>query len=230
VLELEVIDLLGSSILNGVPPIIAVTLSTIVSLILGLAVAGVYRFKSDCSPNMAKTLVLLPAMVQIIIFLASGNIGVGIAVAGAFSLIRFRSMAGNARDIGHLFFAMALGFVTGMGYLFYALMFLFCVGFASILLTVFQFGQDRSNIHNLRIKIPESLNFEGVFDDIFARYAESVELERVKTTQMGSLYELTFSIKLKEPSDIQEFIDELRVRNGNLSITLNRGKLDKYEL
>jgi len=228
--ETGMLEFLGSSILSGAPPIIAVTLSTIVSLILGLAVASVYRFRSDCSQNMAKTLVLLPAMVQIIIFLASGNIGVGIAVAGAFSLIRFRSMAGNARDIAHLFFAMALGFVTGMGYLFYAFMFLVCVGCASLLLTVFQYGKPQNNLHNLRIKIPESLNFEGVFDDIFAKYTESVEMERVKTTQMGSLYELTFSIKLKKPSEIQAFIDELRIRNGNLSITLNCGSLEKYEL
>lgn len=224
------LELFGSSIFDGTQPIIAVTLSTIVSLIMGLAVASAYRFKSAYSQNLAKTLVLLPSMVQMIIFLASGNIGVGIAVAGAFSLIRFRSIAGNARDIAHLFLAMSLGFVTGMGYLFFAFMFLILVGCSSILLTIFQYGKPEENIHNLRIKIPENLNFQGVFDDIFAKYAESAEMETVKTTQMGSLYELTFSVRLKEPSDIQAFIDELRIRNGNLGITFNLGKLDKYEL
>ena len=224
------LELLGSSILDGIPSVVAVTLSTVVSLIMGLAVASAYRFKSEYSQNMAKTLVLLPAMVQIIIFLASGNIGVGIAVAGAFSLIRFRSIAGNARDIAHLFFAMSLGFVTGMGYLFFAFTFLVCVGCASILLTIFEYGKPEENIHNLRIKIPENLNFQGVFDDIFEKYAESAEMETVKTSQMGSLYELTFLVRLKEPSDMQAFLDELRIRNGNLPITFNRGKLEKYEL
>ena len=216
--------------MTGMPAITAVTISTIFSLIMGLAVAGVYRFKSEYSQNLAKTLVLLPAMVQIIIFFASGNIGVGIAVAGAFSLIRFRSIAGNARDIAHLFFAMSLGFVTGMGYLFFAFIFLVCVSSAGLLLTIFQYGKPEENVHNLRIKIPENLNFQGVFDDIFEKYAESAELETVKTTQMGSLYELTFLVRLKEPYDIQAFLDELRIRNGNLPITFNRGKLEKYEL
>jgi len=224
------LELLGGSILTGMPAITAVTISTIFSLIMGLAVAGVYRFKSEYSQNLAKTLVLLPAMVQIIIFFASGNIGVGIAVAGAFSLIRFRSIAGNARDIAHLFFAMSLGFVTGMGYLFFAFIFLVCVSSAGLLLTIFQYGKPEENVHNLRIKIPENLNFQGVFDDIFEKYAESAELETVKTTQMGSLYELTFLVRLKEPYDIQAFLDELRIRNGNLPITFNRGKLEKYEL
>ena len=223
--------MLGSSILYETPHIIAVTISTIVSLIMGFVVASVYRFRSDYSQNLARTLVLLPAMVQIIIFFASGNIGVGIAVAGAFSLIRFRSIAGNARDISHLFFAMSLGFVTGMGYLFYAFAFLLCVGFTSLALTAFKYGQPiENNMYNLRIKIPENLNFQGVFDDILANYTDIAEVETIKTTQMGSLYELSFSIKLKETTDIQAFLDELRVRNGNLGIILNRGKLDKYEL
>ena len=224
------LDLLGNSILNGTAPIIAVVLSTIVSLMMGFAVASVYRFNSDYSQSLAKTLVLLPAMVQIIIFLASGNIGVGIAVAGAFSLIRFRSIAGNARDIVHLFFAMALGFVTGMGYLFLAFAVLILVGCASLMLTITEYGKPEEMFHNLRIKIPESLNFQGVFDDIFAKYTESAELESVRTSQMGSLYELTYSVRLKAPDEIQPFMDELRTRNGNLGISLNRGKTDKYEL
>ena len=224
------LDVLGSSVFRGDSPLIGVTVATIVSLMMGFVVATVYRFKSEYSQNLSRTLVLLPAMVQIIIFFASGNIGVGIAVAGAFSLIRFRSIAGNARDISHLFFAMSLGFVTGMGYLFYALMFLICVGFTSVILTVYQYGTIKENAYTLNIKIPESLNFYGVFDDIFSKYTESVVMETVKTTQMGSLYELTFLVKLKESTNVKEFIDELRVCNGNLGITFHQGKLDKYEL
>jgi len=225
-----VLEIFESSVLYQFPPIIAVTISTLASLLMGFIVACVYRFKSEYSHSLSKTLVLLPAMVQIIIFFASENIGVGIAVAGAFSLIRFRSIAGNARDIAHLFLAMSLGFVTGLGYLFYAIMFLICIGCASLILTYFNYGNSEDDTHNLRIKIPEDLNYEGVFDDIFAKYTHSVEVESVKTTQMGSLYELKFLIKLKDTSNTQSFLNELRTRNGNLGIILNRSKLDKYEL
>ena len=224
------LEIFESSVLYQFPPIIAVTISTLASLLMGFIVACVYRFKSEYSHSLSKTLVLLPAMVQIIIFFASENIGVGIAVAGAFSLIRFRSIAGNARDIAHLFLAMSLGFVTGLGYLFYAIMFLICIGCASLILTYFNYGNSEDDTHNLRIKIPEDLNYEGVFDDIFAKYTHSVEVESVKTTQMGSLYELKFLIKLKDTSNTQSFLNELRTRNGNLGIILNRSKLDKYEL
>lgn len=207
-----------------------IAVTTLVSLAMGLVVAAVYRFRNEYSQSLSRTLVILPALVQIIIMLASGNIGVGIAVAGAFSLIRFRSIAGNARDISHLFFAMSIGFVTGLGYLLYALVFLLLIGGASLLMTLFRYGQPEGNIHNLRIKIPENLNYEGVFDEIFARYTDSYQLEGIKTTQMGSLYELSYTLRLKDAAKTKEFIDELRVRNGNLSIMLNRGKLDKYEL
>ena len=222
--------MLGRSVLYDFPPIIAVVISTVVSLIFGLAVAYAYRYRSEYSHSLSKTLVLLPAMVQIIIFFASENIGVGIAVAGAFSLIRFRSIAGNARDIAHLFLAMALGFVTGLGYLFYALIFLACIGSASLLLTFFNYGKEEESSHIVRIKIPENLNFQGVFDDIFAKYTDSVELQSVKTTQMGSMYELKYLLKLKDISETQSFLNEIRTRNGNLNIVLNSNKLDKYEL
>ena len=224
------LDILESSVLYAFSPLIAVTISTLASLLMGFIVASAYRFKSEYSHSLSKTLVLLPAMVQIIIFFASENIGVGIAVAGAFSLIRFRSIAGNARDIAHLFLAMSLGFVTGLGYLFYALMFLICIGCTSLILTYFNYGKSEDDMHNLRIKIPEDLNYEGVFDDIFAKYTDRVEVESVKTTQMGSLYELKFLVKLKDASKTQSFLNELRTRNGNLGIILNRSRLDKYEL
>ena len=224
------LEVLSSSVLYELPPIVAVTLSTFVSLILGFVVASAYRFRSEYSHSLSKTLVLLPALVQIIIFFASENIGVGIAVAGAFSLIRFRSIAGNARDIAHLFLAMSLGFVTGLGYLFFAFMFLICIGCTSLILTYFNYGKSEDNTHILRIKIPENLNFQGVFDDIFAKYTDNVELESVKTTQMGSMYELKYLVTLKNVSETQSFLNELRTRNGNLSIVLNRSKTDKYEL
>jgi len=222
---------LTSSITTGETQlIVAIVICTVVSLVLGLGVAGVYRFKSAYSQGLATTLVLMPALVQIVIMLASGNIGVGIALAGAFSLIRFRSVPGNARDIGHLFFSMGLGFVTGLGYIFIAVTFFMIIGIASLLLTATQFGRGEFNYRNLRIKIPENLDYEGLFDDILTKYAISYELVNVRTMQMGSLYELTYTVRLKSDSIPKAFLDEMRVRNGNLSISLGRGQRDMDDL
>lgn len=210
--------------------LINLVISTISSLLLGLAVSWIYRFKNNFSQSLAVTLVLLPAVVHIIIMLVDGNIGVGVAVSGAFSLIRFRSVPGNSRDIGHLFFAMALGFVTGMGFLFYSFVLLLLVGAASLLLTVSGFGKSAQDIRILRIRIPENLDYEGLFDEVFAEYTISTELESVKTTQMGSLFELTYSVHLKSQTLPKAFIDELRIRNGNLNITLSREMRNRDEL
>ena len=205
-------------------------ITTTVSLILGLIVSFIYRFRNNYSQSLAVTLVLLPALVQIIIMLASGNIGVGIAVAGAFSLIRFRSVPGNARDIGHLFLSMALGFVTGLGHILYAFVFLALTGLASILLTLSRFGEKQTDTRILRIKIPEDLDYEHLFDEVFQKYTEHVELQSVKTTQMGSLYELTYTVRLNSATMSKAFIDDLRVRNGNLNILLSRDMRTRDEL
>jgi len=208
----------------------SIIISTIASLLLGLVVSWIYRFRNTYSQSLAMTLVLLPALVQIIIMLASGNIGVGIAVAGAFSLIRFRSVPGNARDIGHLFLSMALGFVTGLGFVFYAFVFLALIGLASLLLTALRFGQSGDDSRVLRIKIPENLDYETLFDEVFEQYTKSAELQTVKTTQMGSLYELTYQVQLKSASMPKAFIDDLRIRNGNLNITLSRNLREREDL
>jgi hypothetical protein len=187
-------------------------------------------FRNKYSKSLAVTLVLLPATVQIIVMLVNGNIGAGIAVAGAFSLVRFRSIPGNARDICSLFFAMALGFVMGMGYIFYAFVFLLLIGGASLLLTCFRFGQGVSDARVLRITIPENLDYDGLFDDVLEKYTNNAELERVKTTNMGSLYELTYSVRLKSAAIPRAFVDELRCRNGNLNIMLGREQIGREEL
>lgn len=208
----------------------ALVLCTVVSLILGLGVSLVYMYKSAHSQGLATTLVLMPALVQVIIMLASGNIGVGVALAGAFALIRFRSVPGNARDIGHLFLSMGLGFVTGLGYLFFAFMFLVIIGGASLLLTATQFGRSEFSYRMLRIKIPENLDQEGLFDEVLEKYTLSAELDNVRTTQMGSLYELTYTVRLRTTASPKAFIDELRARNGNLGIILGRGRRDMEDL
>jgi len=213
------LNTITASVYDGVLTLQGMVLCTVFSLIFGLIIAGIYMFKNKYSRSLAMTLVLLPAIVQVIIMLVNKNIGAGIAVAGAFSLVRFRSIPGTAREIGALFFAMAIGFVTGLGYIFYAFVFLLLVGGASLLLTQLSFGEDGS-IRFLRIKIPENLDYEGLFDDIFAKFTRSARLEKVTTTDMGSLFELTYAVHLKSSS--KAFIDELRSRNGNLNITLSR--------
>ena len=223
-------DIITGSVTNAAPTFGTLLLCTVCSLIFGFAVAAAYMFKNKYSKSLAVTLVLIPAIVQIIIMLVNGNIGAGVAVAGAFSLVRFRSLPGNARDIGCLFFAMALGFVTGMGYLFYAFIFLLLIGGAIMLLTHVRFGQGVSDNRVLRIAIPEDIDYAGLFDEVFVKYTQSAELEKVKTTNMGSLYELTYSVRLKSASIPKEFIDELRCRNGNLNILLSREQRDGEEL
>jgi hypothetical protein len=224
------LDIITGSLTNGAPSFGGLLICTVCSLVFGLIVAASYMFRNKYSKSLAVTLVLLPATVQIIIMLVNGNIGAGIAVAGAFSLVRFRSIPGNARDICSLFFAMAIGFVMGMGYIFYAFVFLLLVGGASLLLTCFRFGQGLSDTRVLRITIPENLDYDGLFDDVLEKYANSAELDRVKTTNMGSLYELTYSVRLKSAAVPKAFIDELRCRNGNLNIMLGREQIGREEL
>ena len=217
------LDIITSSLTHGAPSLQGIIFCTVFSLIFGLAIAAIYMFKNKYSRSMAITLVLLPAIVQIVIMLVNGNIGVGIAVAGAFSLVRFRSIPGTAREIGAIFFAMAIGFVTGLGFIFYAFIFLLIVGTAALLLAKFSFGENGS-VRILKIKIPENLDYETIFDDIFTKYAKSIKLEKIITTEMGSLFELTYTVNLKSSINSKAFIDELRCRNGNLNISLSRNR------
>jgi hypothetical protein len=217
------LDAITVSVTSGVLTLQDMFLCTVFSLVFGFVIAGIYMFKNDYSRSLAVTLVLLPAIVQIIIMLVNGNIGAGIAVAGAFSLVRFRSIPGTAREIAALFFAMAVGFVTGLGFIFYALVFLLLIGGTSLLLTRLSFGENGS-IRFLRIKVPENLDYEGLFDDVFTKYTTHITLEKVTTTNMGSLFELTYTVRLKPSYKPKAFIDELRCRNGNLNIILSRNR------
>ena len=224
------LDIITGSVTNGAPTFGILLICTACSLVFGFAIAMAYMFRNKYSKSLAVTLVVIPAIVQIIIMLVNGNIGAGVAVAGAFSLVRFRSLPGNARDIGCLFFAMALGFVTGMGFLFYAFIFLLLVGGAIALLSFARFGQGESDSRVLRITIPEDIDCDGLFDEIFEKHTQSAELEKVKTTNMGSLYELTYLVRMKPAAMPKAFIDDLRCRNGNLNILLSREQRDGEEL
>ncbi len=195
---------------------------TAVSLALGLGTALLCMYKSRYTQSFILTLAMLPAVVQVVIMLVNGNIGAGVAVAGTFSLVRFRSAPGTAREIGMIFLAMAIGLATGMGYVALAIFFFLVMAAFVLLLTCLRFGGGNGQERELKITIPENLDYEGLFDDLFQKYTRSARLERVKTTNMGTLYELHYSVVLKGERIPKEFLDELRCRNGNLNIVCGR--------
>ncbi|MGE4548178.1 MAG: DUF4956 domain-containing protein [Intestinibacillus sp.] len=205
-------------------------LCTLASLVFGMAVAAIYMHKNRYSKSFVVTLALLPAMVQIVIMLVNGNLGTGVAVMGAFSLVRFRSVPGSAREIGSLFFAMALGLATGMGYLLYAAIFLVVIGGMMLLLSSTPFGTQKADVRLLKITIPENMDYDGLFDDLFAQYTDGATLTQVRTTNMGSLFELHYDVKLRGEIVPKEFLDALRCRNGNLNIVCGRYPAGKDEL
>lgn len=203
---------------------------TAVSLLLGLMIASAYMYHSHYSKSFVATLVLLPVMVQAVIMLVNGNLGAGVAVAGAFSLVRFRSQPGTAKEIGSIFLTMTVGLATGMGYLGIAVLLCLVVCLAMIVLYSTSFGEKDRQKKALKITIPENLDYTGLFDDLFDEYTVNRELIRVKTTNMGSLYELFYLVTLKDSQKEKAFLDELRCRNGNLTISLGRVDQDKEEL
>lgn len=211
-----------NSILGTELTLTSFLICTGVSLLLGMGTALVAGYHSRSTQSLAITLAILPAVVQAVIMLVNGSIGVGIAVAGAFSLVRFRSAPGTAREIAAIFLAMAIGLATGMGYVgLAALLFLILAG-AMLALTVLRFGQKEDAGRILKITIPEDLDYDGLFDDLFERYTTAHTLEKVKTTNMGTLYELRYRITLRQEPVPKVFLDELRCRNGNLNITCCR--------
>lgn len=190
------------------------------SLVLGCAVAAIYMFRHTYSKNFVVTLALLPLVVQMVITLVNGNLGAGIAVMGVFNLVRFRSIPGSAKDIGSVFLAMAVGLATGMGFIALATVFTVIMAAANVAYVLSPFGKPRGPEKTLRITIPEDLEFDGVFDEVLGHYTTEHELVEVRTASMGSLYQLEFTVRLREPGTEKRLIDELRCLNGNLKISL----------
>ena len=190
-----------------------------VSIALGALSAFLYRLgKKRCSNSLTITLVVLPAMVQTVIMLVNGSVGAGLAVMGAFSLVRFRSTPGNARDICFIFYSMCIGLATGMGYIAFAVLLAITVGIAVLgLIPRFRDVQRRKI---LRITIPEDMNYTDAFSDIFDEFLSSSELVMVKSTAMGTLFDLRYEIVEKDAAREKELIDKLRTRNGNLTISI----------
>ena len=192
------------------------------SIILGLIIALCYMYRTSYNKSFVVTLVLLPSIVMAVISLVNGNLGTGIAVMGAFSLVRFRSIPGTAKEIGYIFFAMAVGLATGMNYIAFAVVFTLFVSLASLVLYKFQFAEPKMLNKELKITIPENLDYTGLFDDLFNEYTSNYKLVRVRTTNLGSLYQLFYEITLNDPAQEKELIDKIRCRNGNLDIICGR--------
>lgn len=199
-------------------PTQSIIICLVTSIVLGIIISVFYRLQSHYSGSFMLTLAILPAVVQSVILVVNGNLGTAVAVAGAFSLVRFRSIAGNAREITFVFYAMAAGLACGMGYVVFAAIFVILLGLVSLILSKTPLFELSSTSKQLKITIPEDLNYNGIFDDIFEKYLKQSKLERVRTTNLGSMFELTYNIKLKNASDEKQMIDEIRCRNGNLMI------------
>ena len=203
-----------------------------VALVLGILLAIAFSFRARFTKSFAMTLALLPAIVCVVIMMVNGNIGAGVAVAGAFSLVRFRSAPGTAREIAAIFLAMGTGLVCGMGYLGYAALFTVIMGIIFAIYNNIDFGMRKRNaVHKmLKITIPEDLDYTDVFEDIFSEYTKECELVKIKSTNMGSMFRLTYSITLRDAGKEKEFIDKLRIRNGNLEIMMSREESISGEL
>lgn len=194
------------------------------SLLVGLLLAFGYMYRSRYTKSFVLTLALLPAVVCVVIMMVNRNVGAGVAVAGAFSLVRFRSVPGTAKEISMLFLAMGAGLIAGMGYLAYAFLFAAIMCGVSMLYNRMDFGMRRKTAvyKTLNITIPEDLDYSSVFEEILDVYCVAYELVRVKTTNMGSLFRLTYDLTLREGAQEKEMIDKLRCRNGNLEITVSK--------
>lgn len=192
------------------------------SLVIGTFMALAYKHKSRCSQSFVITLAIIPAAVAMVIMLVNGNVGAGVAVAGAFGLVRFRSVPGTAKEIGAIFTAMGAGLACGMGYIGYAALFAVIVCAATLLYEVTGFGTNKNGEKQkrLNVTIPEDLDYTSIFDDLFEKYTNAHKLVTVKTTNMGSLFKLTYDIELKSTEQEKQFIDEIRCRNGNLEINI----------
>lgn len=194
------------------------------ALVLGLIVSLVYMMSSEnknYSRDFAMTLVFLPGIVAIVIMLIGSSTARALSMAGAFALVRFRSAPGTAKDIAIVFFVMSVGLAAGLGFITFAIIITLIISVVIVVLAKTKFASGKDNQKVLRITIPEDLNYAGTFDDLFNEYTTTWKLEKVKTTNMGTLFELTYNITFKDNITEKEFIDSLRCRNGNLNITLS---------
>lgn len=194
------------------------------SLLCGFLISIFYYIgtsQKKISKNFGISLIILPALVQTVIMLVNGNLGTGVAILGAFSLIRFRSVPGNSRDISTIFLAMTVGLAMGMGYITYGLFITLLLGFILVIVRFLPILSQKEK-QQLRITIYENLDYTDIFNDLFEKYLSYVEQDSVKTTNMGSMYQITYSIIQKDKKLEKEFLDAIRTRNGNLTVICGR--------
>lgn len=199
-------------------------LTILISFILGGIISLTYMKtanKSGYSQNFALTLIIVPTVIAVIVLLIGSNIARAFSLAGVFSLIRFRSTPGDPKDISYVLFTSAAGLACGTGYYGYAVLFTVFLCLLMVALNIFNFGRKKVSQKLLKITIPEDLNFEGAFDDVFEQFTTDHELIKVKTTDLGSLYQIVYTVTMNTSVSQKEFLDELRCRNGNLNITLS---------
>lgn len=220
-----------SDLATEAPDLGSLTVCILAALALGVALAFCCCARGRASRSLGSTLAVLPAMVCVVIALVNGSVGAGVAVAGAFSLVRFRSVPGSARDMGFVFLAMCVGLACGMGYLAVAAAATVLIGGAYLASSAAGLaGRDPERCRTLRVSVPEDLDYTSLFDDLLAAYAKTSRLTCVKTANMGSLYKLTYDIELLRGANERELIDALRCRNGNLEVSLSYGEMTNNEL
>ena len=200
--------------------IVSILLCSLCSIILGIVIALTHKSTSKYNKNFLTTIAVLPLLVQVVIIMVNGNLGTSVAIVGAFSLVRFRSLPGTSKEILSVFFAMTIGLITGMGHIVFAIIVTILGCLILLVLNKVKIFDIRKQEKILRITIPENLDYTSVFDEVFERFTKKVELEKVKTVNMGSLFDLTYRVTLDKDVNEKAFIDELRVRNGNLKIIL----------
>ena len=194
-----------------------------VAIALGFLISIIYILsdrKKKYSPHFAFTLVILPAIVAAVIMLVGSDIAKAISLGGVFALVRFRSVPGDSKDIASVFYCMSVGLAAGMGYIIFAVVLAVVIGALYLILSLMGYGQMKDDTKTLKITIPENLNYQGAFDDLFEEYSYGTSLEKVKTTNLGTMYELTYNINMKNDIDEKQFMDSIRCRNGNLNIVL----------
>lgn len=199
------------------------------SLILGFIISYLHMKTTRTNKNFVSTLFILPTLVVMVILLVNGNLGTSVAALGAFSFVRFRSIPGNSREIMDVFFAMAIGLAVGTGYIGFASLFTIVVSLILFLMYKLNYGEDKNNNKILKILIPEDLDYTNCFDEEFMRYLNKYELTQSKTVNMGSIYELTYLINIKSIINEKEFMDKIRIKNGNLKVSITH-PLMKEEL
>lgn len=207
---------------NGVVTFESFMISSVAAIILGAIVAFTFTYRGRSSHSFTFALAMVPFAVQIVIMIVNNNIGTGIAVAGAFNLVRFRSAPGSAKEIAAIFIAMGIGLACGAGFVGIAAMLCIIACLLTLLYSRVRLGEGRKPVRLLRILIPESLDYTDIFADIFEEYTQSCEMVRVKTANMGSLYKLDYRIIMKAPEKEKEMLDKIRCRNGNLDVSLGR--------